>query len=79
MKTIYRGHEIIVERQPCLAGYPLLYFSVFRCADGFECLTSYEDSAETVREKIKQLKARIDNELLEDDPWLEREGLAAFP
>ena len=75
VKVSYRGHEIDVTRERCLAGYPLLYFSVFRESDGYECLSSYEDSRETVREKIKQLKERIDNELSEDDPWCERGGL----
>lgn len=78
MKATHRGHEIEVKREKCLAGYPLLYFSVFRLSDQFECTSGYEDSAETVRDKVQQLKKRIDNELLEDDPWMEEHGLETF-
>lgn len=72
MKVIYRGHEIDVRRERCMGGWPLLYFSIFRQSDLFECLSNFEDSAETVREKIKQLKARVDEELETDDPWDEK-------
>lgn len=68
MKTRYRGHEIDVYREKCMGGWSNLYFSVFT-EDGRECLTSFEDSAETVRDKIGQLKDRINSELSSDDPW----------
>lgn len=71
MKVSYRGHEIKVTREKCMAGYPLLYFSIFRESDLFECMSGYEDSAETVRDKVKQLCERVDAELLEEDPWME--------
>lgn len=73
MKVNYKGHEISVSREKSMAGYSMLYFSIFRLSDGYECLTSFEDSAETVRDKINQLKERIDNELKEEDPWGENE------
>lgn len=75
MKAIYKGHEIEAKRERCLAGYALLYWSIFRQSDGFEYDSGCEDSAETVRSMIGILKERVDNELQEDDPWLEREGL----
>lgn len=75
MKTIYRGHEIDVHRDQCLGGWGMLYFSITRISDGYECLCSFEDSAEKVRDKIKELKERVDNELAEDDPWCENEDL----
>lgn len=50
----------------------LLYYSVFRINDGYCAVESFEDSDETVRDKVKQMKERIDNELSEDDPWMER-------
>jgi len=76
MKTTYRGHEIDVHRDMCLGGWQMLYYSIFRLSDGFECVSGFEDSAETVRDKIKQFKERIDRELAEDDPWWEQEGKA---
>jgi len=49
----------------------MLYFSITRVSDGYECECefSFEYSAEKVRDKVKQLKERIDNELAEEDPW----------
>lgn len=35
-------------------------------------MDSFEDSDENVVDKIKQLKARVDAELQEGDPWEER-------
>lgn len=78
LKEEYRGYECEVSREMCLGGWPMLYFSIFRISDGYECLTSFEDSAETLEDKMKQLKERIDSEHLEDDPWLENEGLGFF-
>lgn len=72
MKFVYRGFGIEAKREKCMGGWPLLYFSIFRQSDGYECLTSFEDSAETVVDKIKQLKERVDAELEEADPWGER-------
>lgn len=74
MKVSYRGHEIDVHRAKCMAGYSLLYYSIFRESDGYECTSGYEDSAETVRDKVKQFKERVDNELAEADPWEEHRG-----
>jgi len=71
MKVEYKGHDIEVNREQCLAGYKLLYWSIFRVGDGFECASGYEDSAETVRDKIQHLRERVDAELEEDDPWME--------
>lgn len=78
MKTVYRGHEIDVRRQKCLAGYDLLYFSIFRVNDGFECESSFTSGSDSVREMIRLLKDRVDTELAEDDPWMEKEGLGTW-
>lgn len=68
----YRGHRIEVSREKCLAGYSLLYYSVYREGDGYECLCSFEDSAEKVRDMVGYMKARIDDELADPDPWGEK-------
>lgn len=75
MKISYRGHELGANRERCLAGYHLLYYSIFRESDGYECLSGFEDSAEKSRDKIDQLKKVVDSELLQDDPWCEKEWL----
>lgn len=72
MKSTYRGHEITVTREKCLGGWAMLYFSIFRVSDGYCCEDSFEDSDHTVRELHGHLKARVDNELAEADPWCER-------
>lgn len=72
MKVIYREHEVEVKREASNAGYELLYCSIFRLSDGYECMSSIEDSGETVREMIGHLKERIDAELAESDPWMEK-------
>lgn len=67
----YRGYEINVTREKCLGGWALLYYSIFRVSDGWLALDSFEDSGHTVRELVGHMKARIDAELAEDDPWME--------
>lgn len=69
MKVSYRGHEINVYREKCLAGYKLLYYSVFRESDQFECTSGYSEGCDTVRYWIKYLKERIDEELTKKKPW----------
>ena len=73
MKIKYKGYEVEAKREKSLGGGVLLYFNIFRKSDGYECLSSFEDSTETVRYKIKELKECIDHEHAEDDPWGELE------
>lgn len=68
----HRGHTIDVRREESLGGDMLLYYAVVRDSDGYCCVDSFEDSDHTVRELIGHMKARVDNELAEDDPWGER-------
>ena len=69
MKVSYRGHEIDAHREKCLAGYTLLYFSVFRESDGYECVSSYTTGDDTPADMIGYLKELVDAELASDDPW----------
>ena len=78
MKTIYKGHEITVTREKSMAGYSMLYYSVFRVFDGYECTSGFSDSSETIKEFTGIMKERIDAELAEDDPWCERESEGEF-
>lgn len=73
MKVEYKGYEIDVTREKCMGGWEMLYYSVFTL-DGHECLSNFEDSGETVRDKIGQLKELIDEEIASGDPF----GLAAW-
>ena len=58
MKINYCGFEIEAKREKCLAGYPLLYYSVFQ--DGREWDSGFEDSEEKIVDKIKELKEWVD-------------------
>ncbi len=69
MKVVYRGHEIEAKREKCLAGYRLLYFSVFRQSDGYECVSSFTTGSDTASDMIGYLKERIDAEVASADPW----------
>jgi len=61
MKVIYRGFEIDAHREKCIAGYSLLYYSIFRSVDGWELTSGYEDSSDTPRTYINMFKERVDN------------------
>lgn len=74
MKSVYKGYEITVTKEICMGGWSMLYYSIFRLSDGYECLSSCEDSAETVKDMVKYMKERIDNEHSTDDPWGEKES-----
>lgn len=54
-----------------MAGDRLLFWSIFRASDGYECASGHEDSAETVRAMVCLLRERVDAELGEADPWEE--------
>jgi hypothetical protein len=73
VKTKYRGYTIDVKREICLGGWDMLYYSIFRDSDNFECTSGCENSGETVRNMTKYMKERIDAELQEADPWGELE------
>lgn len=75
MKGNYRGYVVEVNREKCLAGYGLLYFTVYREIDGLEVVCDFEDSGEKVKDMFKFMKNRVDefiktegkSEDLEDD------------
>lgn len=71
MKATYKGHEIIVEKEVSSNKHGLMSFSITRKHDGYECLSSFENSAERPKNKLKELMERIDNELSTYNPWEE--------
>lgn len=72
VKISYRGHEIHVYRDRCLGGWSMLFFSIFRESDLYECTSGFEDSAGTVRGMAASLKRQVDQELARRDPWDEK-------
>jgi len=63
MKVSYRGFEIEAKREKCLAGYALLYYSIFRESDGWELDSSYSEGNDTVRDMVGYLKEQVDDYL----------------
>jgi hypothetical protein len=61
VKVNYRGFEIDVHRDKCLAGYNLAYYSAFRISDGWELTSGFYDTADTVRDIIKDMKGLVDD------------------
>jgi len=60
MKTSYKGYEIRVVRERCLAGYSLIYYDVFRDVDGLHVIGDFTESEDTIRTITKDLKQRVD-------------------
>jgi len=61
MNLLYRGFDIRVVREVCMAGYELLYFSVYRKSDGWEFIASYTEGSDTVRAYVGYMKERVDH------------------
>lgn len=60
MTVVYRGFDIDVTKEKCMAGYKLTYYSIFRKSDGYELTSGYSDDNDTVRTWIKIMKGRVD-------------------
>lgn len=59
----YKGFKLKAEREKCMAGYNMVYYSAYRISDGWELCCRFSDSADTVREFIKDLKSIVDDYL----------------
>jgi hypothetical protein len=73
MKVNYKGFEIESFREKSLGGWPTLYYSIYT-PEGYELLCSFEDSAETVRDKIKHLKEVVDDFILNPHDYIENDN-----
>lgn len=69
----YKGFEIDVRRENCMAGYDLIYRDVFRIDDGYQLWGDYSDDSDTVRTHIKMMKFQIDEYLKDPKKWKEDE------
>ena len=70
MKINYRGCEIEAKREKSLAGYPLVFYSIFT-ETGFEVASGFMDTADTVRAVIKDLKTVVDDYIANPGDWEE--------
>lgn len=71
MRVSYRGHEITCTREPSMSGEKLLFWSIFRESDQYECDSGFSYDSSRVSEFVGCLKQRVDSELSENDPWME--------
>jgi hypothetical protein len=60
MTVDYRGFEINVVKDRCLAGYDLTYFSIFRKSDGYEIASGNSDDADTASTWVGMMESRVD-------------------
>lgn len=47
-----------------MAGYPLVYYSIFGMPGGWELASGFFDTADSVRDVIKDMKATVDDYLV---------------
>jgi len=74
MKTNYKGFTIEVNREECLGGWELTYFSIFRDSDGLEVCSDFTEASDSLEFITKLLMSSVDmfiaseceNEDLED-------------
>ncbi|HHL0959907.1 TPA: hypothetical protein ACQVH3_004681 [Serratia marcescens] len=71
LKEIYRGHEIWLSREKCQGGWEQTYYSIFRVADRYECLSDFTTDESPLPELMADLKKRVDEELESPDPCSE--------
>jgi hypothetical protein len=60
MKIKYRGFELEAKRENSMAGYDMVYVSVFRISDGWEFIADVYDGSISVREAMRELKDAVD-------------------
>lgn len=61
MKIKHKGYEIECTREPCLGGWAMTYFSVFREEDGLEVVADFtEEEFENEMTPIIDLQKRVD-------------------
>ena len=68
----YKGFEIDVRREKCMAGYNLVYRNVFRISDGYQLWGDFSDDEDTIRTHINCMKFHID-EYLKDPKQYEKD------
>lgn len=65
MKVNYRGCDIEVTRERSMGGDMLLYYSIFRTKDGYEVTSGFWYGSDKIRDYIRYMKERVDEEIKE--------------
>lgn len=72
MKALYRGYRISVRREKTLGGGDSIFYFAEREPDGFMPIGAAADGSRTLRDVMEHVKAEIDAQLVEDDPFGEK-------
>jgi hypothetical protein len=72
MKVNYKGFEINVTKEPCMAGYDLIYRSIFRVEDGYEFWSDFSEDESPIKEHVSWMKGEVD-EYLKDPEQYEKD------
>ena len=75
MKLQYRGFTLEAHRERSMGGDVLLYYSIFRDSDSYECASGYTFDESPIRVYLNHMKERVDAELESDNPWDENDEL----
>ena len=63
MKCQHKGFEIKVTREKSMTGDLLVFYSIFRLSDNWEFRSGFYDAADTVRDLMEYMKAKVDDYL----------------
>ena len=69
MQKTYKGFSIEVVREECMAGYDLVYYSVFCVKCGWCLRDGFEDGSNTVWDVYKVMKGIVDKYHEDPTQW----------
>ena len=69
MKINYKGFEIDVYRDECMAGYDLVYRSIYCIEDGYELWADFCDDNDTIKTHIQSMKFQVDEYLKDPEQY----------
>lgn len=69
MRSVYRGYDIEVTRQPTVPGDELVFYSIVRRSDKRICADGFAHEAERVVDQYRWCRALVDEVLDGDGDW----------
>jgi len=68
MKVQYKNYEIEVTKEKCLAGYDMIFYSIFN-EGGFEVTSSFTESEDTIKSIVEDCKEIVDDFILHPEDY----------
>lgn len=75
MKVTYKGFEVDAHKEKSMGGDLLLYYSVFRVADGYEVTSGFSYGNDRVPTFVKFLKSTVDDFLEDPQAYYKSRGM----